>query len=121
MAESDDRMFGNLPPAVDAIGGLWDAEWEVPRPYGHRSNHAGWHGKWFGVKDSLLYDFVKHPHGDVGDRYGEPSRPDLDDNLVDPGAAYNCKCQLRYVYDLRDVPKTMLNSRGRQALREKWV
>jgi len=124
MAESDDRIFGQLPSIDDgAIGGVWDAEFSIPRRTEHRSNHANWHGKWFASKSSYLGDLVSHPHGYIGDAYGPPTREDLDlpDNIVLPGHAYNCQCSLRLVYDIRDVPKKQLTALGKRAIREGWV
>jgi hypothetical protein len=122
LPESDDRVFANLPSIADgAIGGVWDANNDIPRVTGHRSNHESWNGKWFAAKDSDLHDLVEHPHGYIGDAYGKPTRPDVDDNIVLPGHAYNCQCSLRLVYDIRDVPEKYLTARGRQSLREGQV
>ena len=83
MAESEDRVFSDLPSIDDgAIGGIWDANFDQPRITGHRTNHARWNGKWFASKDSELHDLVSRPHGYIGDAYGEPTRPDVDDNIV---------------------------------------
>jgi len=122
MAESEDRVFSSL-PSIDegAIGGIWDANFEQPRVTEHRSNHAGWNGKWFASKDSELHDLVARPHGYIGDAYGEPTRPDVDDNIVLPGHAYNCQCRLKLVYDIRDVPPRYLTHLGKKAISEGWV
>jgi len=122
MAESEDRVFSDLPAIDDgAIGGVWDANFDQPRVTGHRSNHAHWHGKWFGSKESDLHDLVQHPHGYIGEAYGEPTRPDVDDNIVLPGHAYNCQCELKLVYDIREVPPRYLSQLGKQAIRKGWV
>ena len=122
MAESEDRIFSALPSIDDgAIGGIWDANNDIPRITGHRSNHESWNGKWFASKDSELHDLVRRPHGYIGDAYGEPTRPDVDDNIVLPGHAYNCQCSLRLVYDIREVPPRYLSSLGKKAIREGWV
>lgn len=120
MAESDDRVFSEMPNiGDDAIGGVWDHNDDIPRR-DPRSNHEAWSGKFFASKDSTLHDLVRAP-AYIGDAYGEPSRPDLDDNIVLPGHAYNCKCSLRLVYDIRDVPSRYLSSMGKRAIREGWV
>lgn len=121
MAESDDRIFALMPSiGDDAIGGVWDHNDEIPRPSGPRSNHEAWSGKFFASKDSTLHDLVRAP-AYIGDAYGAPTRPDLDDNIVLPGHAYNCKCSMRLIYDIHDVPQKYLSARGKQAIREGWV
>lgn len=120
MAESDDRIFGSLPSVDDgAIGGVWDADYEIPRPYGHRSNHADWHGTFFASRDSPHRQYVAAP-ACIGDAYGEPTAPGRDDNIVLPGHAYNCKCSLKLIYDLDEVPSRNLSRTGKKAKREGW-
>ena len=124
MAESDDKVFSNMPSIAEgAIGGIWDAEFEIPRATEHRSNHADWHGLWFTEKDSVLADLVTSPNGDIGGTLGEPTREGLEfaDNVVLPGYAWNCQCSMKLVYDIRDVPKKYLTSMGKRAIKEGWV
>jgi hypothetical protein len=123
MAESDDKVFGNMPSIAEgAIGGVWDAEFDIPRATEHRSNHAGWHGRFFAEPDSILADLVTSPVN-IGDTYGEPTREGLEfpDNVVLPGYAWNCQCSLQLIYDIHDVPKKYLTAMGKRAIKEGWV
>jgi hypothetical protein len=103
---------------VDPIGGFWDAEWGIPRKTEHRSNHASWHGKFFATREGPFEELLE-PQGYVGEEYGAPTRPGQDDNLVIPGHAWNCKCSMHGVYDLKDVPDDYLTRRGRRLARKR--
>jgi hypothetical protein len=115
------KMLANVSDIVatgnGAIGGFWDATFDIVRD--HRTNHVGWHDLWFTAKDNwaLKAGYVRSPNGMIGDRFGPPSRPKADDNTVMPARAINCRCLLRYVYDLEDVPDDILTDKGHAALR----
>lgn len=120
MPESDDQIFRDLPSIGEgAIGGVWNAEFHTPRPYGHRSNHEDWHGQFFATPDSPHRQYVAAA-ADIGDAYGEPTAPGRDDNIVLPGHAYNCQCSMRLIYELDEVPWKNLTRTGRKAKREGW-
>jgi hypothetical protein len=115
------KMLANVSDIVatgnGAIGGIWDATNEIRRK--HRENHLDWHGLWFAIKGSWADEqgLIEHPNGYISDRFGPPSRPGADDNIVMPARAINCRCELVYAYSLEDVPEDMLTPKGRLALR----
>ena len=102
------KLAANISETVaegaNAIGGLWHSNWRQVN-YNYRVDHK--------ERDGLFYRVP----GSWADERGLLSGPTVDD-VTRPAEEPFCRCQYRWVYALRDVPRGNLTPRGEAELDE---
>ncbi len=90
-----------------AIAGVWSSHWREAG-YDYRPEHKARDGKVYLIRDSWA----------VKDGYVKKSGVEYLDEITQPGEEVSCRCYVRYVYSLRDLPRDWLTVKGREALKE---
>lgn len=89
-----------------AIAGYWHSHWREP-DYDYREDHKQRDGKAFLLKESWARERGLVKPGKMG-FYGDP--------LTKCGEEPYCRCVMRWVYNLRDLPPDMLTAKGKKEL-----
>lgn len=91
-----------------AIGGIWKSNFRAPG-YDARPDHKERDGHIFLIRDSwaMKQGLVKL----AGNQYT--------DEITQPAEEIFCSCRYQYLYNLRDLPDSLLTEKGREALGKK--
>ncbi len=90
-----------------AIALIWNSNWRQPG-YDYREDHKERDGVVYLIRDSWAHKkgFVKAGDGGYYDRITAVAEEPF------------CRCFATYIYNLRDLPKSMVTEKGRKALEE---
>lgn len=92
--------------AVDngAIAAEWNSHWRQPN-YNYRKDHKERDEKIYVIRGNWASDkgLIKAPDG-------------YTDQITQPGEEVFCRCNYRYIYNLRQLPDKMLTAKGKSAL-----
>jgi hypothetical protein len=88
-----------------AIAAIWHSRWRVPG-YNYRKEHKARDENFYAIRGSWAMQdrLIRQGAG-------------FTDGFERPGEWRHCRCHYEYVYDLGDLPDTMLTARGRARLR----
>ena len=89
-----------------AIAGYWHSHWKQVG-YDYRKDHKERDGHCYAIRGSWA---ISQGLMTKGDGYT--------DEMTQPAEEVFCRCNYRYVYALRDLPKAMLTQKGQAALDE---
>lgn len=90
-----------------AIAGQWSSRWRQAG-YDYREDHKERDGKFF-----LIRDCWAHVAGLV-----KKGKAGYVDESTAPAQEPFCRCNYKYVYNIRDLPDDMVTAKGKNALRE---
>lgn len=109
MIDQGHKLSANLSDVVavggGAIAAVWRSHWKQAN-YDYREEHKERDGQLYVVRDNwaMKNGLIKL----AGHQYT--------DDIEQPGEFVFCRCQYRYVYSIRDLPKEMLTEKGRAEL-----
>jgi hypothetical protein len=92
---------------ADAIAGEWHSHWRQPN-YDYREDHK--------ERDEVVYLMRNSWAQQEGLVKAGPAG--YVDDITQPGEEINCRCFYEYIYNLRDLPESMLTAKGKRALAE---
>ena len=88
-----------------AIAAEWHSHWKQAN-YDYREQHKERDGKLYLIRGSWAIEkgLIK------------PAGHEYTDDITQPGEEVFCRCNYRYIYSLRDLPKEMITEKGRAEL-----
>ena len=95
--------------AVDggAIAGKWVSQWRRPG-YSYRKDHKERDGKIYAIRGNWALQKGLMKAGPDG----------YSDQITKPGEEVFCSCSYVFLYNIRDLPDSMVTEKGRNALKE---
>ena len=95
--------------AVDggAIAAVWESHWRQSG-YNYRPDHKERDGKVYAIRGNWALETGIMKKGSAG----------YTDEITTPGQEVYCRCNYKYIYNLRDLPRDMLTTRGLDALEQ---